>query len=141
MTSLQVQSSVLSVSKCSTRIMQQPSASSSSPPLLIAGHHEIESTQSLDIIKSFLRRSLRIKIKDGRIFIGTFAGTDQLLNVILINTEEYRVLDTDTPQGRYVGQVMIPWPWVVKAEVQGDRKPPIEDKMDGLHDDYNNMYF
>ncbi|TFL06235.1 hypothetical protein BDV98DRAFT_559057 [Pterulicium gracile] len=66
-------------------------------------------------LKALLSQTLRVAINDGRTFIGTFAGTDQLLNILLVNTEEYR----GPMMGRYVGQVMIPWKFVVSAEVAG----------------------
>jgi len=61
---------------------------------------------------------LRIVTSDGRVFIGTFVGTDQLLNVLLVNTEEYRVHPTANanPNGRFVGQVMIPWRLIMQVE-------------------------
>lgn len=71
--------------------------------------------------------------------MGTFAGTDRLLNILLINTDEFRLptppvsesgsADDDggagssavsynpNPNGRFVGLVLIPWRLVVKAEV------------------------
>jgi len=74
-------------------------------------------------MKAFLHQLLRITAKDGRIFIGTFAGTDKPLNVILINAEEYRI-GPDQDDGRYVGQVMLPWKYIVKVEAHiPDQKP------------------
>lgn len=70
-------------------------------------------------LKGLLRQICRITTSDGRIFIGTFAGTDQPLNVLLINTEEYRPGSDEIPEGRYVGQVVIPWKLVVKVEIEG----------------------
>jgi len=79
---------------------------------------------SLDHLKGLLRRILRVTISDTRIFIGSFAGTDQTLNIILINTEEYRLGIGASLDRRYVGQVVIPWRLVTKAEGenQGDDK-------------------
>jgi small nuclear ribonucleoprotein (snRNP)-like protein len=70
-------------------------------------------------LQSQLRQTLRISVSDGRVFVGTFAGTDQLLNIILINTEEYRSGQGESPNGRYVGQVMVPWKliWRVEAKI------------------------
>jgi hypothetical protein len=47
------------------------------------------------------------------VFIGTFMGTDQLLNIILVNTEEY-ILGNEA--SRFVGQVMLPWRLVLHVE-------------------------
>ncbi len=70
-------------------------------------------------IKALLTRFLRITTTDGRVFIGTFAGTDKPLNIILINTEEYRLSEPGLRSiGRFVGQVIFPWKIVVKVEVQ-----------------------
>ena len=57
------------------------------------------------------------------LFLGTFAGTDKQLNILLINTDEYRLgpdADSDGQGGRYVGQVMIPWRLVVRVETQAE---------------------
>lgn len=76
-------------------------------------------SEAVDQIKNFLKKILRITITDGRIFIGTFAGTDKPLNIILVNADEFRI-DTNgvCSEGRFVGQVMFPWKMVVKVEVQ-----------------------
>lgn len=75
---------------------------------------------ALQHVKGLLNQMLRIAITDGRIFIGTFAGTDKPLNILLINAEEYRIGPDENPDGRYVGQVLIPWRLVVKVEAQGE---------------------
>ncbi|PCH33091.1 hypothetical protein WOLCODRAFT_52746, partial [Wolfiporia cocos MD-104 SS10] len=70
-------------------------------------------------LRSLLRGNLRITISDGRIFIGTFVGTDKQLNVLLVNTDEYRLGEEyvgGRMSGRFVGQVMIPWRLVQKVE-------------------------
>ncbi|TFK60608.1 hypothetical protein BDN72DRAFT_850390 [Pluteus cervinus] len=88
-------------------------------------------------ITSLLRVLLRVTITDGRVFLGTFAGTDQPMNILLLNTEEYRMslpslkstlseselellaLEKEArSDGRYVGQILIPWRMVVKVEAQ-----------------------
>ncbi|KAI0091906.1 hypothetical protein BDY19DRAFT_871703, partial [Irpex rosettiformis] len=91
----------------------------------------------LEKLRSLLRQTMRISITDGRIFLGTFAGTDRLLNILLINTDEFRlptlpssesgfteddgltssISYNPNPNGRFVGLVLIPWRLVVKAEV------------------------
>ncbi|KIJ21324.1 hypothetical protein PAXINDRAFT_58002, partial [Paxillus involutus ATCC 200175] len=62
-----------------------------------------------------LKETLRIVTSDNRVFIGTFVGTDRLLNILLVNTEEY-ILPTEEPTGRYVGQVMVPWRLITQVE-------------------------
>ncbi|KAF8233399.1 hypothetical protein L208DRAFT_896471 [Tricholoma matsutake] len=71
---------------------------------------------ALDRLKGLLRQTLRVTISDTRIFIGSFAGTDQVLNIILINAGEYRFGLEENFDGRFVGQVVIPWRLVTKVE-------------------------
>lgn len=76
-------------------------------------------TENVEQLKALLRKTLRVSVTDGRVFLGTFAGTDKQLNILLINTDEYRVgpdAGSDGLDGRYVGQVMIPWRLVVRVE-------------------------
>lgn len=47
-------------------------------------------TPAIIKLQSLLHQFIRVSISDSRIFIGTFAGTDKLLNIILTNAEEYR---------------------------------------------------
>lgn len=70
-------------------------------------------TPAIAAVRELLKETLRIVTSDDRVFIGTFVGTDQLLNILLVNTEEY-ILGSDTPNGRYVGQVMVPWRLIVQ---------------------------
>jgi N-alpha-acetyltransferase 38, NatC auxiliary subunit len=65
--------------------------------------------EAIQNLKSILRGTLRVIINDNRAFIGTFVGTDKSLNILLLNTEEFRLDADDNTTGRYVGQVMIPW--------------------------------
>ncbi|KLO05923.1 hypothetical protein SCHPADRAFT_706958 [Schizopora paradoxa] len=74
-------------------------------------------------VKSLLQRTLRVlvSISDGRLFVGTFACVDKQLNIVLTNTEEFRLGPPGSPppvQGRYVTMVMIPWKFVTKVEAQ-----------------------
>jgi small nuclear ribonucleoprotein (snRNP)-like protein len=91
-------------SLCTALLMDLPSQPSYNP------------TPALDRLRRLLRKTVRVTISDARIFIGSFAGTDQTLNIILISTEEYRLGLQDDPGGRYVGQVVIPWRLVTKVE-------------------------
>ena len=78
---------------------------------------------ALDSLRSILQQVLRITTVDSRIFMGIFAGTDKPLNIILINAEEYRISQNSGQKaeviddGRYVGQVLLPWKMIEKVEV------------------------
>ena len=88
-------------------------------------------TPNIARLRALTRNTLRITVTDGRVFLGQFAGTDKPLNILLVNAEEYRAQKTtgddaqlgQPPQydGRFVGQVMIPWRLVVRVEA---RPPP-----------------
>ncbi|KIY66733.1 hypothetical protein CYLTODRAFT_338863, partial [Cylindrobasidium torrendii FP15055 ss-10] len=68
-------------------------------------------------LRPLLRRTLRVFTTDNRIFLGTFAGTDKPLNLVLVNAEEFRLVPMkDNQDGRYVGQVLIPWRLITKIE-------------------------
>ncbi|KAG5646929.1 hypothetical protein DXG03_002005 [Asterophora parasitica] len=77
---------------------------------------------ALTQLKTLLTRVLRVTVNDGRIFIGTFAGTDQPLNILLLNAEEYRLGVEENPDGRYVGQIVIPWKIIVTVEGESYRE-------------------
>ena len=101
-----------------------PSAMSS-PPVATAmpPSRSMPPTENVEQLRALLRKTLRVSVTDGRVFLGTFAGTDKQLNILLINTDEYRLgpdADSDGPGGRYVGQVMIPWRLVVRVETQAE---------------------
>ncbi|KAG6874169.1 hypothetical protein C0995_005587 [Termitomyces sp. Mi166 len=74
----------------------------------------LQSHPALIRLKALLRQPLRVTVSDGRIFLGTFAGIDQPLNLLLVNAEEFRTEENHS--GRYVGQVVIAWRFVVKVE-------------------------
>ncbi|KAI1790456.1 hypothetical protein LXA43DRAFT_505417 [Ganoderma leucocontextum] len=100
----------------------------SSPPVATASLpvRSTPPTENVEQLKVLLRKTLRVSVTDGRVFLGTFAGTDKQLNILLINTDEYRLgpdAGSDGLDGRYVGQVMIPWRLVVRVETHaaGDR--------------------
>jgi small nuclear ribonucleoprotein (snRNP)-like protein len=80
-----------------------------------------EARPALAAFRTLLRRAARVTVYDGRIFLGTLVGTDKALNILLVSTQEFRP-GPATPsmeEGRFVGQVMIPWRRVVKVEVEG----------------------
>ncbi|KAI0825363.1 hypothetical protein BC628DRAFT_1374763 [Trametes gibbosa] len=100
----------------------------SSPPVATATHapRTTQPTANVERLKGLLKQTLRISVGDGRIFIGTFAGTDKQLNILLINADEYRRgpdAGPDGPEGRYVGQIMVPWRLIVCVELRTDSQP------------------
>ena len=80
----------------------------------------LENPQAVQALQSLLRESLRISIADGRIFIGTFVGTDKAMNILLVNTDEFRVGPNENPDGLFVGQILVPWRLVQKIEMQSE---------------------
>jgi N-alpha-acetyltransferase 38, NatC auxiliary subunit len=81
------------------------------------------SRPALAAFERLLRRNIRLTATDGRVFLGTLVGTDKALNVLLVSAHEFRPgMKPGTPHmenGRYVGQIMVPWRRVVKVEVEG----------------------
>ncbi|KAG1725587.1 uncharacterized protein EDB91DRAFT_1062148 [Suillus paluster] len=77
-------------------------------------------SNTITALKSLLTNTLRITTTDNRVFIGTFMGTDQLLNIILVNTEEY-ILGNEA--SRFVGQIMLPWRLVLHVEAFDQHNP------------------
>ncbi|KAF5382856.1 hypothetical protein D9757_007298 [Collybiopsis confluens] len=98
---------------------------------------------SITKLRELLSSTLRITVNDGRIFLGCFIGTDQPMNILLTDTEEFRIeplvkerdglgleeeedpnIDAETTTaGRFVGQVLIPWKIIRKIEVQEPMAP------------------
>lgn len=100
----------------------------SSPPVGTAMPPTRSTPPSANVerLRGLLKATLRISVVDGRIFLGTFAGTDKLLNIILINADEYRLgpdAGSDGMDGRYVGQVLIPWRLVVRIKSRLEGEP------------------
>ncbi|KAJ8079545.1 hypothetical protein PM082_011132 [Marasmius tenuissimus] len=112
--------------------------------------------KSITSLRSLLNQFLRISIADGRILLGSFLGTDQALNLLLMNTEEFRLLKVDgrtaqstllsdwdgrlsegmeleNPSGRYIGQIVVPWKHIVKIEVHGREDRTAMAYRDGLY--------
>ncbi|KAI6137024.1 hypothetical protein EDD17DRAFT_1456426, partial [Pisolithus thermaeus] len=67
------------------------------------------SSPAITAVRALLSRTLRVVTNDNRVFLGTFVGTDQLLNLLLVNTEEFLLEPCLNAGGRYVGQILIPW--------------------------------
>jgi small nuclear ribonucleoprotein (snRNP)-like protein len=92
---------------------------SSSPTSPVPTPSQTQSTPTaIEQVRSLLQHILRVSIRDGRVFVGTFVGTDKPLNIILINADEYRSSQSGE-SGRYVGQIMIPWRLILKVEARG----------------------
>lgn len=110
------------------------SALTPSPPSsAVSSHTTQQATPAIQKLKDLLRETIRVSISDGRIFLGTFVGTDQPLNILLINTEEFRLGPEENKGGRYIGQIMIPWQLVVKVEAQGQRGSDNQDLVSSLY--------
>ena len=115
-------------------------ACSSNPMEVISQSNSAPNPTALDSLQSFLQQVLRITTVDSRIFMGIFAGTDKPLNIILINAEEYRILQNSgqkvevNEDGRYVGQVLLPWKMIAKIEVhENDDVPKKNDRRDNSY--------
>lgn len=81
---------------------------------------------SLSAVRSLLNDILRVTVADGRIFLGTFVGTDRELNILLLNSDEFRLGPNENPNGRFVGQVLIPWRLVKRVEARLSPQSPVE---------------
>ena len=92
--------------------------------LRIADDERSGESEAVEALKSLFNQTLRVTIRDGRVFLGTFAGTDKLLNILLINTDEYRYSPPQhaNPRGRFVGLVLLPWRLVTKVEAHAPHK-------------------
>ena len=96
------------------------------PTLTQDVHHSVHHPMlsSLSAVQSLLNDTLRVTVTDGRIFLGTFVGTDSELNILLLNTDEFRLGPNENPNGRFVGQVMIPWRLVRRVEARLSPQSP-----------------
>ncbi|KAJ4477855.1 hypothetical protein C8J55DRAFT_90138 [Lentinula edodes] len=97
----------------------------------------------IDELRQLLTSTLRITVDDGRIFLGSFIGTDQPMNILLADTEEYRIESLEAGQndrepspGRFVGQVLIPWKIIRKIEVQETAQPQPRTRAQPNYDEY-----
>ena len=102
-------------------MMPTTDAASSSLPEQMDQSLKIDEGDKRDAVqklKSLFNQTMRVTIRDGRVFLGTFAGTDKLLNILLLNADEYRFSPPQhaNPGGRFVGLILLPWRLVVKAE-------------------------
>lgn len=95
----------------------QPPSAGADDALAAPAPQIATTTPAVNALRALLRQTLRVTIGDGRVFLGTFAGTDKLLNVLLVNADEFVARAYANPDGRFVGLVQIPWRLVVKVEV------------------------
>lgn len=86
---------------------------------------EPKSSDSIEELKSHLGKSARVKMEDGRVVIGTFAGVDDGANTLLRYATEYREVRTPAGKvrwdGRGVGTVNIPGSVVLSMEVAASK--------------------
>ncbi|OBZ81335.1 N-alpha-acetyltransferase 38, NatC auxiliary subunit [Choanephora cucurbitarum] len=73
----------------------------------------VADTENIRKLESYLNFKSRVRISDGRVFIGTFVCIDKDKNIILAHTEEFR-----GNEKRLVGLVMIPGKHLVKVETE-----------------------
>jgi small nuclear ribonucleoprotein (snRNP)-like protein len=110
-----------------------PPASPSSESVSTRSETSTGARSARGALALLLRRGLRVSIADGRVFLGTFVGTDAQLNLLLVSAHEFRpgapALTPEYPNGRFVGQIMLPWRHVRKVEAEGK----VEDELDGLY--------
>lgn len=83
-----------------------------------------DDSHTVQSLRSLFNQTMRVSTRDGRVFLGTFAGTDKLLNLLLLNTDEYRFLPLQhaNPHGRFVGLVLVPWRLVMRVEAHAPHK-------------------
>ncbi|KAI8360890.1 hypothetical protein EDC96DRAFT_464505 [Choanephora cucurbitarum] len=75
----------------------------------------VADTENIRKLESYLNFKSRVRISDGRVFIGTFVCIDKDKNIILAHTEEFRGSEYEK---RLVGLVMIPGKHLVKVETE-----------------------
>ncbi|KAI3615151.1 lsm domain-containing protein [Moniliophthora roreri] len=148
-------------SKCSKSHASNLPSTTMIPPVvnpvipLTLSAQETEATESIQALRNLLHKHLRISIADGRVLLGTFIGTDQKLNLLLGDAEEFRLLGVESQedsderehvwdgvlregmcleslQGRYVGQVLVPWKQAVRVEAYDPQKNQRQ-KNDGMY--------
>jgi len=103
-------------------LMSLAIAQHASNPLLV-GQPVPAETQAVRLLRSYLTRLARVVIKDGRVFIGMFACIDKGRNIVLINTDEFRMgsaPDTVGATGRFIGMTMIPWRHITSVEIENE---------------------
>ncbi|GAO49092.1 hypothetical protein SAICODRAFT_7546 [Saitoella complicata NRRL Y-17804] len=67
-------------------------------------------------LQSWLNKKTRVHASDGRIFDGKFVCVDRDQNVILADTDEYRIEKPE--EKRFMGLVVVPGKHITKFEIQ-----------------------
>ncbi|XP_078463840.1 N-alpha-acetyltransferase 38, NatC auxiliary subunit [Lampetra fluviatilis] len=78
-------------------------------------------------LESWLNRSMKIRMSDGRTLVGSFLCTDRDCNVILGSAQEYLKGTEPSSQGeaRVLGLAMVPGHHILSIEVEtNSRHPP-----------------
>ncbi|KAL7416810.1 hypothetical protein BDY24DRAFT_412298 [Mrakia frigida] len=91
---------------------------------------------SISALRATLNQAYRLWISDGRMFEGAFLCTDREKNVILqdaVETSSPLAAGGKKKVQREVGMVMIPWKWVVKAEIEETDERSWREKMSGMY--------
>ncbi|XP_074652527.1 N-alpha-acetyltransferase 38, NatC auxiliary subunit-like [Tubulanus polymorphus] len=73
-------------------------------------------TPGRKILRSWLNKTMRIKMTDGRVLIGAFMCTDRDRNVILGSCQEYLKEDSQE-EPRVLGLAMVPGHHIVSIDV------------------------
>ncbi|XP_060587507.1 N-alpha-acetyltransferase 38-B, NatC auxiliary subunit-like [Ruditapes philippinarum] len=98
----------------------------------IAHSETEEECQGKKLLRSWLNKSMKVQMTDGRTLIGIFLCTDSERNVILGSCEEYlkppdQVEKKEEP--RILGLAMIPGHHIVSIHVDEDRGTPMQSVM------------
>lgn len=76
-----------------------------------------------DIIHSWLGRTLRVTINDGRVFIGTFKCLDCFHNIILDNCIEFQKVAQDREENKFIGLAMLPGKSIASVWIETPPSP------------------
>ncbi|CAH1112859.1 unnamed protein product [Psylliodes chrysocephalus] len=80
-----------------------------------------ETRSGVLLLRSWLNKSFRVQMTDGRILIGIFLCTDKEANIILGSCSEYLPVDskgkTTNEEPRMLGLVMIPGKHIVSLQL------------------------
>lgn len=82
-------------------------------------------------LRSWLNKTLKVKMTDGRTLIGVFLCTDQDANIILGSCSEYLPPDPNllNEDPRMLGLVMIPGKHIVTVHIDMNEFPNVDQKV------------
>ncbi|XP_028394206.1 N-alpha-acetyltransferase 38, NatC auxiliary subunit-like [Dendronephthya gigantea] len=81
------------------------------------------------LLQSWLNKTLKVKISDGRRLIGSFLCTDQEMNIILGSCQEFvHGEDYENEDPRILGLAMIPGKHIVSLEIDEQQTSHIDKK-------------